>query len=146
MIIKGILLNQDLSYYDLGRILEEVGKVLVELPNSVLRNVEASEQDAINRIESIIKSVNNRLVMLEKNIQQSEQELIDAADTHYNKTRDTIDRLNKRLSALPAIVSVDMPTHRMKELLEIAERIEYLSDKQFERLIELAKALGEREP
>jgi hypothetical protein len=138
--IKPIPDEKKLSTYELASVLEACAKSLKDMPLSIIRNVEYEEQEAYVRIENIIKGVNNRLAELEKAMADSDESYVKATDEHYERTGRLISKMNDRLKQLPQIECAFRLPYHANEIFEIAERYSHLSDEQWQRVIELAKA------
>jgi uncharacterized protein YabN with tetrapyrrole methylase and pyrophosphatase domain len=140
--LKQIPDEQKLTYWEVGVALEKLGAALKDLPFSVLRNVEYQEEEAYHRIETTIKGVNNRVVELQKAIDESEESTMAAVEANYEKTRDAVQSLNSRLGKLPKVESGLHVGYDVERVIETAERLARLSDQEFDRFIILVKALS----
>ncbi|RPJ25046.1 MAG: hypothetical protein EHM35_15855 [Planctomycetaceae bacterium] len=143
--IKKIEGERALNYYELGKALEDIIKFINDMPASIIREVEFSEKEAYFRIEASIKGVNNRLVELENAIAASEESLNKACLEHYNRTDNLICETNAKLAKLPKIDDAFRLPYGVKEIIETAERFSHLDDEQWQRVIELARALAKKE-
>ena len=140
--IKPVEPTKNLSYWELSHLLETTAKAIKDLPNSVIRNLEYVEQEAYGHIEDTIKAVNNRLAELQTALVESDESLEKAVDEHYRSTVRRIYDLNQKLMELPKIENAMQLPYNVKEIIEIADRFAHLSDEQWRRVIELAKALA----
>ncbi len=111
----------------------------MELPLSTLKNVEYQEEAAYDRIDTLIKNINARLISLQESINTSEEAYFKAVEDHYNETWKAVSAINEKLRKLPEIECSQRIPYNIKELLDTATRIGDLSDKQWERMLEIAK-------
>lgn len=137
--------DKTLTQWELSNVLEMVAKHLKDLPHSVVRKVEFSEEEAWKKIENLIIGVNNRLIELEKALDASDVELEKAVDDHYHNSEKKIYELNKRLRELPEIAKIPQIPYNFDKMIECAERLESMSDTQWERLIQITKIFVEKE-
>jgi hypothetical protein len=107
------------------------------MPNSIIKSVEFSEEEAYQRIDTITRNVNNRLVELEKALAASEESIVTAVDEHYHRTEKTISNLNEKLRKLPKIEDKTMLPYNIDQMLKLADQIERFTPEQWERLKEL---------
>lgn len=142
--LKPIEEEQKMTSWELANNLEKIAAFIKELPMPVIKSVEYSEGEAWGRIDSMIKGVNNRLVELQVNINESEESVDTVLNEHYTKTRDKINDLNKRLSELPKLIEDTRVPYNIKELVETAERMSNLSDDQWKRVIQLVEVFAHK--
>jgi len=145
MTLKKLDEEKPISTYDLANILEKMAVFMKELPLSPIKSVEYAEQKAWGRIDSMITGVNNRLVELEKSINESNQSVDTAIEEYYRTNRDKITALNARLAELPALIKVMTLPFNLKELAEIAERMSSLTPKQWRRVVDLMQVLVDKQ-
>lgn len=140
---KLTVINEDekVTTYELARILDTCAAALRELPLSIIRNVEGSEEMAFARLRGIAIGLNNQLATLEASIELAESTAIEAADRHYKRTSELIKNLNARLAALPKIDDHQHLHYNAKEVLELAERMERLDEATWLRVIQFAVVL-----
>jgi len=141
MKIKHIFEDGQVTYYELGEIVKSVTAAIEQLPRSIVTSVTDEEKSATEELERVIGKINNDVVKLLEDLDAANDKVYLAAERYYENSSDTMKKLNDRLSQLPNLRDLYVPTHQMKELLEIAEQCERLSDEQWSRVIELAKAL-----
>jgi hypothetical protein len=139
MTLKKLDEEKPISTYDLANILEKMAVFMKELPLSPIRSVEYAEQEAWGRIDSMITGVNNRLVELEKSVNESNQSVDTAIEEYYRTNRDKIEALNNRLAELPKLIEGVRVPFNVKELVETAERMSNLSPEQWQRVVDLTK-------
>ena len=146
MKLKHIFDDGQVTYYEVGEILRKVVKAIDELPNSIIENVSQDEKDATEHLEESIVRINNKVVGLLGFLSYQQDEVYRVSEQYFSKAEDARRKLNDKLSRLPDMRDLYIPTHQMTELLDIAERCDRLSDAQWSRVIELAKALSQRSP
>jgi len=138
--IKGILDQKELSVYDCGKLFTEIGNALQAFEHSITIHLEYVTEDAETMIEKAketlahIDSYYDRIeATATKLFQKSEYVVIQARNNH-TKVKEAID-------ALPVFGEVSVP-YDLSKLIDIAERCNHLSEPQWQRVIDLAKALS----
>ncbi len=142
MKIQHIGKDQTITYYELLSILKATVEALDALPATVFARVSEEEKGAYEEMAGAIERVNNKTAELIAAMERRAIEVFEKADKFYTKTDETMREVNDKLGKLPSFRDIYIPTHQMQEAIEIAERLERLDDKNWNRVLELARALG----
>jgi predicted nuclease with TOPRIM domain len=142
MKLTDILGKEKISAYEAGQLVEHVGKLLQNFENAIV--TECSEMttnanDLISHVEGMAQSLIKTHDKVDLMIAQS----VSRADEQFRKVRDTYKDLERKIEELPKFENQHMP-YNLEQLFSVAERCNSLSDEQWKRVVELAKALGPR--
>lgn len=130
-----------MTYYELARVLEEITKMLKELPQSTLREIEATEESGVARLTEEAKRVAAELVNIQKEFDKALVAVCDEANKGYARFREVRQKINHDIAALPPLPEVKFPWG-IEKIVDFAERSTHLTDAQWQRVIDLARALA----
>lgn len=121
--------------------------------DKLVEDFKADAQNAINMQYDDFETVRMKMDTISQNIVKQQDLLKDTFDDIYQKAEadygvftSKMSGVIKKLDQLSIYyrerLKVEYLPYNFKELLDIAERIGHLSDQQFERLVELARAFS----
>lgn len=130
--------------YELKSSLNALSKLVSELPqvlpDEIKQNADAAFSDLNHHIEKATKALESYQVSLNR-FQEKACELYDEAYKNIKKKKEETDRRIEELAKLKEI-KCRVP-YNFTELINMAERLSRLSDEQFKRIVDLAKAFAE---
>jgi predicted transcriptional regulator len=136
--------REPMDYYGLAMVLESAAKLVNEIPNKILRQVEPEVSEAVCELESAAKKVIGYTTQLDKVIEEEEKKLFQQLDDHYNNVKKMANNINEKFSKLPKIDENVRIPYNVKELVQVAESIERLSPEAFERLAKLCEIFASK--
>jgi len=132
-------MRETISAYDAGQIIESIGALFQNFERCVFAESEYVTEQAnglLDRVAAFREKIIGEYAAIEKLAAETER----IGNEQYERIRDVHEKLQKRLSNLPAI---NVPSvYGLKELLDVAERCSRYSEEEWSRVIDLAKALG----
>lgn len=132
-----------LDYWEMGRLLTAFGKMLQEIPGSTLKACELTSEDALYRVTADIKAAMTKLEEFQKQFNAIDEKIYNQSEESWKRVQEARAVFEWRLNRL------EWPNvnfgYGIKETVEVAERLAHLTDKQWGRVIELAKAFAQRE-
>ena len=138
--IEGILGKGSLTVYDAGRLIELTGKTLMGIPRAAILNA----QEASDDLQEVVKSwtrLFETIKDLSKQIEKEETALYKRWETFYSEVMTKRRALEQKIKDLPPLPPVPIP-YNIAELATLAERFSSLTDDQWARVVELARALS----
>ena len=132
--------KEAMTYYDAGQLLIAAGKAIKDIPGAIVRNADQSLVDAqalIDRAKDAIKL--SAQVMGE--IEKGELALCERYDHLYRTIQKKRRETAEKIKALEPMPECRLP-YNLDEMFKVADRLSELTKEQFDRLIELAKALA----
>ncbi len=131
---------EPVSYWDMSKLLKDMATLVEKLPNAILTQIKDAEDAELCDLKGKAENVLNELKGVEAAINAKVEEIVRQADDSYQRIKASKQSLQHRLDELPGF-EVKIP-FGCKELIDLAERCSHLSDTQWERVIDLAKALA----
>jgi hypothetical protein len=132
--------------YQLKTTLEQLTDLVEKLPgiipNEIRQNADASFSDLQHQID---KS-KILLEVFQNDLNSFQQKACDLYDESYRKIKAKKQETDKRMEALADLkeIKCHIP-YNFSELINIAERLSRLTDNQFQRILDLARAFSEKE-
>lgn len=130
-----------MTYYDLAKILEDITKMLKELPQSTWREIEATEQSGVVRLTEEAKRIAAELANVQKEFDKALVIVCEEADKGYARLKAVREKVARDIAALPPLPEVKFPWG-IEKIVDFAERSTHLTDAQWQRVIDLARALA----
>lgn len=134
-------LNEKLTYYDLSRLLKDAAEAIDKIPSAILFRIENTEDCAIGDMVSRLRRVNDELLKMEAEIVRADEKSAQLYDDFCSRVNTARNKFDVFMRTLPDINRYVVP-HNWEEVIKVAERLSNLSDEQFQRVIELAKAFA----
>jgi len=133
----GLLGRERLDIQDFGRMCELIGNLLTscearfaELPDIAL--------DKANDILAMAETLAERVLETHRALERREIALVESIEGAASRLRDAEHRLREALGRLN---DVGWQAERLRQLFVIAESLSHLPDGQWQRLLDLARAL-----
>ena len=140
--ITGILEQEKLTVYDCGTLFKEVGNALQAFKDSIIIHNEYMIEDAEGMIEKA-KEILSHIDSYYDRIEAASQKLFKRSEDVIIEARNSHKKVKGVIEALPVFGEVSVP-YDLSKLIDIAERCNHLSELQWQRVIDLAKALSVR--
>lgn len=132
-----------LTKYDLGRILEMIGKAFQEFPHAMLVNAEDEVTSTVDQCLQRVLSAVRTLRGYELKIDELENDLIARLDESYKKLKKARDRFAEQVKSLPPLPAPDKVSfYQVGEILKLLERAAAMPDKAWERVIRMFELIG----
>lgn len=135
-----VLGKESLTYYEAGQLLIASGTAIKGLPGAVTRNVEQGLDDAKRLVDSAKRAIALSESLLTE-LEKGEELLCRRYDELYTMFIKKREELRKKLETLEPLPTYHLP-YNLDELFKTADMLSNLSDEQFAKMIELAKALA----
>ncbi len=123
---------------------EAVEKAIDRIKIAMKEDIQGMTVD-LNVIEHAASETYKKLKEIQADIDDAGKQLVERSNEIYRAVRDSVEVLNGRLQELDVSKKIDLPTRNLKEIIEVIEKVNQFSDKDFERLIKVAQALREVE-
>lgn len=129
--------------YQLKSTLEQMTDLVEKLPgiipDEIRQNAEASFSDLQNQIERSKKL----LEVFQNDLSGFQQKACDLYDESYKKIKEKKRETDKRMEDLTNLkeIKCHIP-YNFSELINMAERLSHLTDEQFNRILDLARAFA----
>ena len=131
--------RQPMDYWQLSRLLEYVTKIVNEIPNNILRQVEPEVSDAVLELENAAKKVIGYTKQLDIVIEEEEKKLDEQLESHYQNVSKKIYAVNEKFKNLPKIDENVRVPYNVEKLVQVSQMIEGMSPESFERLAKLCE-------
>lgn len=134
--IKGIMGQDTLTMYDVGRLFRYFSEVAVKMPQAVLRSAEDAKHDASKTVESAknaIRTVHGYLDEMEK----VENAILDRYDAVYRNVTKKRNEISAALEKLPTSYHLG----DLEKLIDLSERLAEMPAETFERVLALAEVV-----
>lgn len=128
--------------WDVAQVIKAVADALEKLPFSPVKRLDDVQQ---NEFASLMKTMDEALqgvAQMQQKLLVHDEQVVIASGAHYDTVRKAHSDISKKIAALPELPVPYCNAHQMRELLDIAERCDRLSDEQWQRVIELARAMA----
>lgn len=138
--IKTILEKDEISVCEAGSILRAVVSMFDASQKSILETVSYTKDDLtalVNACSATLHKADEYYTELDT----IQGKVFDKAEKVYKDIIAAHNTLLKRVESLPKIEPAYIP-YNTKEIIDIAERLSHLSDEQWGRVIDLAKAFA----
>lgn len=133
-----------ITAYQLERTLKDLQKLIDHVPLTLGNELAEACDGGIQDISGKIARTMDAVKTFEEVIDRKQDEIIKLVDELWSKIKESHQRTSERIKALPELPEIKYP-YGLTKVVEIAEKMDRLSDKQWSRVIELAKALNEKE-
>jgi hypothetical protein len=138
-------MEKRMDEYALSKLLKQFSEALGRMPGQILREISETSEDGLRTVEKAIVENMKKVAEFQHIFDTQVQEIVDVADEGWNKIRDSRKELDAKIKRLGEDYPLKLPTvYHMKELLDIADRCNRLTDEQWKRVVELAKAMREK--
>jgi hypothetical protein len=141
--IKETLAKQELSAFDVSWIIKSIGEAWSAITIDARIEAEQTRKDANTLLEHV-QLVLGKVEEAREALDAAVDESVKAADAAWATYRDARDKIERQFSGLPASRSAP-PLYDMEKTVEVAMKLDRLTDEQWQRVIELARALGRRD-
>ena len=141
MKLVDILGKEKVSAYEAGQLVEKVGQFLQQFEKAIITESEYLTEQGNTLLEQVgafAGKVRDEYAVIEKLAAETET----IGNEQYTRIRDAHEKIRKRIEELPEIKPPSV--YGMKDILDIAERCRHYTDEQWARVIDLAKAMGNR--
>lgn len=135
---------EPVSAYQLQQLLKGLAEVVERMPVVLSKEVQEAVDFSIEEVTVRMSRCLDSVKEFEAVLMRKQQEVCDHFDQLWEKVKTKRAEFSKRRDALPELADIKLP-HGFRDLFEAAQRWSHLTDKQWARLIELAKALAEKE-
>ena len=127
--------------YDVGRMLEEAGKALKDTKLSCLRTAEACALETVSAVAEKVAAALVELGTLEASVYEAETAMIKRIDQAYLAYADAHKKLAARIEMLSPI-QTGLPIYELNQLIDMANAVDGLSAKGWDRMVRLSKVLA----
>ena len=129
--------------YELKNTLEQLTKLVEKLPGIIPDEIRQNAEAAFNDLVHQVNKSKKYLDAYHTELSGFQEKACSLYDEAYLKIKEKKESTDKRLEALSRLneIKCHIP-YNFTELINIAERMASLTDDQFDRLIQLAKAFG----
>lgn len=140
--LKGLIVKDKIDPYDVGLMLKYVAMNLFSIPQWTYDEMNCVEEEANGLIRKI-KVWGSKVLEAHESLDDQLMDFCKLADARYNKTKVAIDRITKKFQELNKIPHIE--TSQLDRVYDLIIKMDNLTDDQWFRLIELAKALQNKE-
>ena len=138
--IMGLWNKPELSVREAAEVLEAAAQLAREVPGGLIQlnasDLQSTAESALKRGTEVLE----RIHAVEQQLLAVDERLYSAIEQAYRHAMDARKTLDARLAQLGELPSIQVP-YNITALIEIAERCSNLTDEQWERVVELARAL-----
>lgn len=127
---------EQMSYYDLAKLLQKVSESLLELPKCVTTWISEDVAFQVNELQYATKKLELVYKEFSEKVGDHESAMEKLADEAYDRISKNVKSVNDRINKLPKIGEIRLP-YNLEETIKVCERLACLSDKEFERLIDV---------
>ena len=134
---------ETMTAYQLSDMFKKAADLAGKIPHAVVEQCKTLKEDEMPRL---VKKLNDTLQMLEAlyaNVETAEEKLCKRYDDMYDNVIKHRMEVEKKMKSLPVLEGVGAATyipHNIKTVVEIAQQCAHLTDEQWQRVIDLAKA------
>jgi uncharacterized protein YoxC len=142
--VETMWLQDKLSVYDVGKLLSLVGEAMKNTQDSIAMPVEGAKSDVENIMASA-KKVFDETRQLYNEINDESDKFLDLSDKIYNKLSHAVFAYRERIENIRPVQNTDEISQTLislERVVSFTERCSNLTDYQWLRVVELAKALG----
>jgi Sec7-like guanine-nucleotide exchange factor len=136
-------MTDQMSAYDLKRAFESIVQIAETIPNRMStildEGVEAGIQDTLSKMSRVMDTIHT----FEETLDKKQEELVERADAFYKSVREKYTEVNNKFESLTSLPENLKVPYGVVQIIEIAERCSKLTDTQWDRVVELSKALNE---
>lgn len=125
----------------LGVQLQEIGKKLSWMCKETQKECEAAVSEVVDELSRKLVKYETALGEFQMVLQQKQLEVTREYDEFYKRIRGIHEQTKERIRQLGELPKVKLP-YGFEELIRTAERYSHLSDEQWAKVGELAKALA----
>lgn len=129
------------SYWEISAILKGLAEFVNDQPLILHSSLTEDETAQFNRLTETMTRINNRLAEYAESVSERENDLFERIEKYYLSSYERIKQINEKIRGLPQVQEVKIPLYSLEKLIDIAEKCGNLTDKQWARVIELAKEL-----
>ena len=142
MKLVDVLGKEKISAYEAGQLVEQVGKFLQGFERAIITESEYCTEQAntlLEQVTAFAEKIREEYAVIEKLAGEAEK----IGNEQYKRIREAHEGLRKRIEELPEIKPPSV--YGLKDVLDIAERCRHYTDEQWARVIDLARAMGNRD-
>jgi hypothetical protein len=142
----GVMLDepkQKMTWWDLGRALQDIGNALKDYPLSILKEADEEATKNMERLEERIRWTIHSIRGYEMRLAEVEEEAFDRIDNVYRKVSKKRDEIQRRIKELPDLSLPDF--YKIKEMISVMESLSRLPDHSWVRMVEMMTLLGKKE-
>lgn len=138
--LVGLLNAPELSTFDVGSLLRHVAAAWNDVVSGAQIDIESVRREATNLVD-FVRATGEQARKAQAELLRAVDTEIEAADTLFAKYSAARRAMAKACDNLPR---PNLPLSEMERTIEIAERCASLTDAQWSRVVELARALAGR--
>ena len=127
-----------MTYYDIGKLLEKMAKLIRNAPDAIITELGEIERGGVRELVATAETTFTKLREVQTKIDAQVEKAVALSDANWERVKKARDTFAARMERLD-LPEVKVP-YDIEKLVDLAERFASLSDKQWQRVLDLAKA------
>ena len=137
------IMSEPLSSYTLREILLLIAGNIEKAPFSFAQEMKDAAEVGLDQLIKSTGRALERIGEFEMKIDRQREVSINALEGYYKAVRNKRDEVSKKISELPQLADIKIP-YNFADLIKTAQQFQYLDDKTWGRVIELARAFASK--